>query len=369
MEPIRVLCVFSTLDRGGAESMCMNLYRKIDKSKVQFDFVKHTHNKCAFDDEILSLGGRIFEAPRYKMYNIFQYRKWWKRFFQKHPEYRIIHGHWFSISAICFKIAHNFGCITIGHSHCTKGTENGTLKSILRTWIKTFHMRKLEKNSDYCFACSTPAGEWVFPNKEFTVLNNAIDTNKFKFDVDVRKRVRNQLHIDKNFVIGAVGRIMYQKNPLGIVEIFKSAQSRIPNAKLLWVGDGPMREEAENKLKEYGLFDCVIMTGVRSDVNELMQAMDVFVFPSFYEGLPVVSVEAQAAGLPCLLSEGITREAKITERCTFLPIDNFSLWANEIENLQKCERTDTRKSIIDSGYDINETSKWLENFYLKISED
>lgn len=361
--PIRVLCVFSTLDRGGSESMCMNLYRNIDREKIQFDFVKHTDEKGEYEDEISSLGGRIYEAPRYLMTNHFQYGKWWKQFLQEHPEHKIIHGHFFTISAVYFRIAKKYGRITIGHSHCTPSG----VKSV-KNRLLLFLISKIEKYSDYCFACSELAGRWLFPNKTFKVLNNAIDSTRFKFNATVRDEVRKEMKLEDDFVVGTVGRIMYQKNPLGIVDIFKAIHDRKDNAKLLWIGNGPMRTDAEKRIQEYGLQDSVIMTGVRSDVQRLMQAMDVFILPSFYEGLPVVAIEAQTSGLHCFCSDTVTHEAKITERCYFLPLNDPERWADEILSTT-CDHIDTQKDIVAAGYDIHQTAQWLSDFYIMIGDE
>lgn len=356
--PIRVLCVFSTLDRGGAESMCMNLYRNIDRSKVQFDFVKHTAEKGGFEDEILSLGGKIYEAPRYKIVNHMQYEIWWKTHLLEHPEHKIIHGHFFTISSVYMKIAKEYGRITIGHSHCTP-SDVKSLKEI----ITNYYVSKIYKYSDYRMACSQPAGEWVFKSKPFMVLNNAIDVEKFAYDPAIRNEARKEFALDSSFVVGTVGRIMHQKNPIGIIDIFAEVHKRNTKAKLLWVGEGMMRAEAEAHIHKLNLQDSVIMTGVRSDVNRLMQAMDAFIFPSFFEGLGIVAVEAQAAGLPTYCSDSVPREAGVTSLCKFLSISDYVKWAEEIISMQP-ERYDTHNEIVTAGYDIHDTAKWLTDFYI-----
>lgn len=362
-EPIRILCVFSSLDRGGAESMCMNLYRHIDRSKVQFDFVKHAHSVGAFEEEIYSLGGRIFEAPRYKIYNHIDYCQWWRHHLKQHPEHKIVHGHFFGISSVFFSVAKKMDRITVGHSHCTPSVEGG-----IKTRFKRHLISKIESCSDYCFACSTPAGQWVFPHKPFTVLNNAIDTQQFTYSSEVRERVRSAFGLGDALVLGTVGRIVYQKNPMGVIEIFRAVKQRRSDAKLLWVGELFMRTEVETKLREYDLEDSVIFTGVRSDVNELYQAMDVFIFPSNYEGLGIVAVEAQNAGLPTFCSDQVPEEAKLTDLCHFLPLGDYDKWANAILTTDLSHRRDTMQEIIDAGYDIHATSKWLEEFYLEIAQ-
>ena len=325
-EPIRVLCVFSRLDRGGAETMCMNLYRHMDRSKVQFDFVKHTPDKGLFEDEIVCLGGRVFEAPRFVGKNYFSYEKWWNNHFASHPEHRIVHGHFFTISPIYFRFAKRNGCTTIAHSHCTKD-----IKTSIKAYAKKLILKRIEKHSDYCLSCSKLAGEWLFRKKPFSVLKNAIDTEKFSFSEEERERQRKKLGISgETLLCGTVGRFDYQKNPFGLIDIYKKVKESIPNSQLLWIGDGSLRPQIERKIAEAGLSESVILTGVRNDVNHLMQAMDVFLLPSFFEGLPVVAIEAQAAGLPSLLSDTISEEVAITDLCKLLPLDRLDLWLEAI---------------------------------------
>ena len=364
--PIRALCVFSTLDRGGAESMCMNLYRHIDRNKVQFDFVKHTPDKGVFEEEILSLGGRIFEAPRYRLYNHLSYTQWWNRFLREHPEYTIIHGHFFTISSVFFQAAHRAGRITIGHSHSTKSPKEGTSRR-LANYLGNLLIDRIEENSDYCLACSQMAGEWVFPHKAFHVLNNAIDCKRFVANPEVARAVREEFLLGDFLVLGNVSRFNLPKNPHGTLEIFRLVHEKRPKSKLLWVGDGPMREEVQEKAKGYGIGGDVIFTGVRSDVERLLQAMDAFVFPSFYEGLGIVAVEAQAAGVITYCSSEVPREAGVTDLCHFQPLNDLNAWAEAIAQLPAGEtHPDMYDQIVKAGYDIHDTAKWLQDFYLSI---
>ena len=359
-KPIRVLCVFSTLDRGGAETMCMNIYRELDRSKVQFDFVKHTTKIGSFEKEILLLGGKIYEAPRLQVGNIVQYMLWWKNHFEKHPEHKIIHGHFFTISPVYFFIARKYNRITVAHSHIAPYTTVS-----MHTIIKKVMLSFIEPVSDYCFACSEAAGAWLFPHRKFKVLNNAVDTELFEYDESERSSVRKELGIaDEDVVIGTVGRMFEQKNPIGLVKIFNEIYASNSAAKLLWVGDGEMRHVIEQKIRELNLNRVSILTGVRSDVYRMMQAMDVFVLPSLYEGLPVVLIEAQAAGLPCFVSDRVTKEVDITGLCEFIPIDNYQSWREKICS-HKRMRTNTKEKIIAAGYDIRHTAKWIERFYLR----
>lgn len=177
--------------------------------------------------------------------------------------------------------------------------------------------------------------------------------------------VKKELDLEGKYVIGTVGRIARQKTPLGIINIFLEVLNRKTNAMLLWVGDGPMRKEIEDRIQKLGISDKVKMLGVRTDVNRVMQAMDVFIFPSFYEGLGIAAIEAQAADLPCYLSDKIPKEVQVTEKCVFLPIDDVKNWASVICQ-ESGKRENRKKDIIDAGYDVAQSVKWVTTFYLSL---
>lgn len=354
-KPIRVLCVFSTLDRGGAETMCMNLYRYIDRSKVQFDFVKHTSIKGAFEDEITQLGGRVFEAPRYKVYNTIQYELWWKSHLENHPEHQMIHGHFFTISAVYFSVAKKLGRRTIGHIHA----------SISDGLIKKFLVKRINHVTDYPIACSQHAGYWIYGERPFRVLNNALDTELFHYEEKERKVYRDKLNLGDCLVLGTVANLSSVKNPMGLIDIFLKVHAKQKDSKLLWVGEGTQRDLIEERINQEGITDSVFLLGQRGDVYKLLQAMDAFLLPSLNEGLPVSLIEAQAAGLPCYVSDTVTTEVDITGLCHFLPLNRWDQWADAILS-DKTQRMDTSQKIIEAGYDIRSTAKWLEEFYLSI---
>ena len=361
---IRILCVFSTLDCGGAETMCMNIYRNIDRTKVQFDFVKHTNKPCVYDEEIRALGGRIYEVCPYRVYNHIEYCIWWHNHFKKHPEHRVIHGHFATVASVYLGIANKYGCVTIAHSHFTFG--RSSVDSISR-FFKWKIMKQTERIAKVCFACSKEAGEWIYPHRKYYVINNAVDAEKFAFNINIRTEIKEEWGLIDKFVVGTVGTIKEVKNPYGTIKIFKEIYERNKKSVLLWIGDGPMRLEIEERLRIEGIDKNVILSGVRTDVNRLMQAMDVFILPSYSEGLPVVLVEAQASGLPCFVSDVVTKEVDITGLCNFMPVNQYSKWAESVLSV-KNEREDKSTDIRRAKYDIKETTRRLQNYYLKANK-
>ncbi len=358
--PVRILQVFGALNRGGSESMIMNLYRNIDRTKIQFDFVKHTTEKCAFDDEVLSLGGRIYSAPNFKIYNLFSYKKWWRMFFKDHPEYKVVHGHLFTIASVFFDVAHEFGLKTIGHSHATKSPIL-SLKNILR---KPF-LNRLAKTSDYCFACSKDAGKWIYGDRDFTVLKNAIDTEQYVFSEEKRNTARKEFSLQGKFVVGNIGRLTTQKNQTFVIDVFNEIHKKISNSVLMIVGVGELEKSLKHKVDSLGLTDFVIFTGVRSDVPKLLSAMDVFLFPSLYEGLGIVAVEAQTSGLPTYCSSAVPEEAKISDLYEKISLkESPSYWAEKILGEKEfCNREQKYIDAKNNGYDIHSTAEFLVDFY------
>ena len=363
---IRILHVLGGLNRGGAESMVMNLYRKMDREQIQFDFIVHTNEHQDYTDEILSLGGKIFSFPRFVGYNFKEMKNTWNSFFKDHPEYKILHSHVRSYASLYIPIAKKHGLKTIIHSH---STSNG---SGLSSVVKRIMQSSLKRKADYLFACSEESGRWLFGNKALTKSNykmipNAVDTKKFAFNTDTRAQMRKTLGIEDDTVVyGHVGRLHPAKNHPFLLDVFKDVLSKKQNALLLLVGDGELRAEIEAKIKALGIQDSVMMLGSRADVAELLQAMDVFVFPSRWEGLPVTVVEAQASGLPCFISDTITRDVNTSKLVKYLPISKGT--ATWVEELTACEfkREDVISDIKAAGFDIEETAKNLSEFYMEL---
>lgn len=355
---IRVLQVVTHMNRGGLETMLMNYYRQIDRSRVQFDFLVHRAERADYDDEIESLGGKVYRLPRLVPWSK-AYLAALDGFFAAHPEYRVVHVHQDCLSSVILKAAKKAGVpVRIAHSHNANQDRN------LKYPIKLFYRRKIPYYATDLFACGQDAGQWMFRGADFLILNNAIDAAAYRYDADTRARMRMELGIDEEaFVLGHVGRFSPQKNHAYLLDIFAVLHEKCPDAKLLLVGDGELRGEIESKVQALGLTKDVIMTGVRSDVAALLQAMDVFVFPSLYEGLPVTMVEAQAAGLPCFISDRVPVECKMTEAVQQIPLsDSPEMWADKIlaSNLV---RRDTYRDIVAAGFDIAENAGWLQEYY------
>lgn len=368
-ECIRILHVVSVMNRGGIENMIMNLYRNINRDKIQFDFVVHYNKKGDFDDEIKMLGGNIYYAPHFNIYNIFSYKKWWITFFEKNQEYKIIHSHTYSIASIQHKIAKKFGLKTIVHSHSTKNSQG--IKGVI------YHC--LQKNivniSDYLFACSRKAGKWLYgvdceKKSNYYILNNAIEPKKYVFNQSTKNRLLKKFDLDDKFVVGHVGNFTPPKNHLYLIDIFSEIHKKEPNSVLMLVGDGNLRKEIENKIDQLGLKGSVLLLGVRNNVNDLLQVMDCFVFPSLYEGLPVTVIEAQASGLKCFISSNITDEVCITDLVERISINiSAKEWADKILNARNYNRKNTEQELISAKYDIHSTAQWLTQFYLDIVEE
>lgn len=363
MEPIRVLQVLASLDRGGAESMIMNIYRAIDRSKIQFDFVVNEQiSKYAFEAEIEKLGGRVYRIPRYTIVNYFSYKKAWGRLLSTHPEWKIIHGHHTSPAFIYLKVANTFNRVTIAHSHTAGGEKT------IRSRTKAIMRYPLRYIADYLFACSSSASQWMFGtySDSALIINNAIDTPGYIYNDIVRRQKRIEFNIESGaFVIGHVGSFQKVKNHSYLLQIFKRIHDALPSAKLMLIGDGGLRTELENTVKLLELQNSVIFTGIRSDVPQLLQAMDVFIFPSISEGLPVTLIEAQASGLPCLVSDAITKEVAVTDLVDFVSLsESPEIWAEKaLAFVEGYERRNTQADIIKAGYDVKEVAELLEDFY------
>lgn len=365
MKPIRVLQMIGSLNIGGSQSMIMDIYRKINKEEIQFDFIIDHADHLFYAEEIQKMGGRIYTLPSFTGKNVFIIKKAWKDFFDGHPEHKILHSHVRSYASIYISIAKKHGVKTIIHSH---STSNGKGASSL---VKACLQYPLRFEADYFFSCSKKAGEWLFGKNvvngnRYYAIKNAIDTNKYILSTEIRDKYRQKLGIKDEKVLIHVGRLHPAKNHDFLLDVFSEYLKDNVNAKLLLVGDGELRTNIENKICSLGMENKVIMLGNRNDVANLLQVADIFLFPSSWEGLPVTVIEAQAAGLPCLISDYVTKEVAISRLVNYLPIDQgVEVWIKKL-NDASLVRKNVLKEIKQSGFDVEETTKWITNFYKKL---
>lgn len=366
VEKKRILHVFGRLNRGGAETMIMNLYREIDKSKFDFDFVIHTKDLCEFNTEIEEMGGKIHSITPFNGINLLRYIAEWHNLFRNHPEYKIIHGHMRSTATIYLTIAKKYGLKTIAHSHNTSSGHG------IKAFVKTILQYPIRFIAEYFFACSIDSGIWLFGKKvcnqkNFRIIKNSINTRQFTYDKTQREYMRSQLGIKDNFVIGHIGRFEEQKNHLFLIDIFYEYYKLDNKAILLLIGTGENEFKIKERVKKLNLEKNVVFLGVRNDVPALFHIMDIFIFPSKYEGLPVVLIEAQAAGLNIFASDTITKEVQVTNLIQWLSLSNTpKVWAKRVYDSTLCIRKDRVNEIVQAEYDIYENVKKLENIYLEI---
>lgn len=361
----RVLLVVHEMNRGGIENLIMNIYRAIDRNKIQFDFVVHVDEKCDFDDEIKQLGGKIYHCFQYKFYNHFNYKKWWNNFFKEHSKYKVIHAHYFTLANIYLRIAKKFGLKTIAHSHTSrkKFGIRGLVDKLLRI--------NYNFCCDYKFACSIEAAKYLYKSEfeKAIIMKNGIDIDKYCFDEKMKKQIQDSYDLD-GLVIGNVGNLQKVKNQKFLIDILKELIDLNIEVTLLLIGQSYVGDEYEQYAKEIGVYDNVVFAGKQRNVHEWLSALDVFAMPSLYEGLPVSAVEAQASGLTCLLSDTIPNDIDISGRVEFMSLEKSAKeWAEKIISMFPYDRTDVRQRIVAAGYDINSTTQWLTDFYLKIASE
>lgn len=370
---LRVLQVIGAMDRGGAETMLMNLYRAIDRSSIQFDFLVHEERECDYDAEISELGGKIYHLPRFVGTNYLTYKRFCRDFFEQHPEHAIVHGHIGSSSAIYLREAKRSGRYAIVHSHA-QNYDRGLAALAFR--MLSYPARNV---ADYCMACSREAGidrfgKLVVDGSHFSILKNGIDARRYYFDSAVRLRKRSELGIAQDaFVVGHVGRLTEVKNHAFLFDVFEKIRADVPNAMLILSGRGELEETLVNDVRERGLENSIRFLGVRSDVPELLMAMDVFVFPSRLEGLPVSLIEAQASGLQCIASTGVPPVSVVTPQTVRLDLSlGADTWARKVLELRGETNLEERGKAIeyiqDAGFDIKDAARILSTFYIECAK-
>lgn len=364
MAPIRILHVLGTTNLGGAESRIMDLYRHIDRTRVQFDFVVHKSEEGYFDEEITRLGGRIFRVPRFRIYNYFSYRKAFRDFFREHHEFRMVQGHITSSAVIYLPLAKKAGIpVTIAHAR-SAGVDKG-IKGILTRWMR----KNLSGKTDYMFTCSKLAGISVFGKRavdegKTIFIPNAIDSAKFAYNEEKRREIREQLGISNQYVIGHVGRFHYAKNHEYLIRVFAELCKGKGDYALILLGEGGGMESIKTLAEELGVENKVHFLGNHSNIYDYYQAMDYFVYPSRFEGLPGTIVEAQSAGLRCVMSDAICEEAVITDLVHTMSIEEEpAKWAGYIRETADYERKSPISRIRQAGFDVNTQAEVMMCFY------
>lgn len=366
----RVLNLITSLDRGGAETMIMNYYRHMDRTKVQFDFLVNREQIGAYEDEIRSLGGRIYRmGPMYPgQFN--KYKKDFRNFLRSRPEYKIIHSHLEERSYFPLRIAKEEGVpIRIAHAHNVYRGFNA--KTIFRDYFRF----RLPPYPTHKFACSTEAAIWLYghnalEHNEISIINNAIDTNIYTFSLKKRIEMRKKLNLGESLVLGNVGRLAVQKNQQFLIDVLACIKKTNPNTKLLILGEGQLEKDLRGRAASKGVADDVIFPGSVPNVADYLQAMDVFLFPSLFEGLGISLIEAQAMGLPSFASDTITRSVNISGQVRFLPLQSGAeSWATEILHHSHEERFSPKNMLTQHHYDIANEALKLQRFYLKAANN
>lgn len=361
---IRVLHSVSNMDRGGIETMLMNFYRNVDREKVQFDFLCNKPNPGDYDDEIKSLGGRIFVSPGFKSYS--KYNAYMTELFKKYPEYKIIHTHNGALMFYALNSARSNNIpVRIAHAHATAVP---FCKTVLLKKMILPHIKYVA--TDY-WGCGNDAGKFYFGEKRWNnsneLIHNAINVGNFTYNEEIRNKIRDEYGLKDKFVVGHVGRLSVEKNQKLLIDVFAALHKMNPETHLVMIGTGYLEDPLKQQVKELGIEDAVTFTGMRTNVNEWYSVFDVFVMTSPKEGLPVVAVEAQAADLPCVLTDTITKEVDITGNVSYVGLnDEPEKWAKAILDAKKNTRENRIEDLQKAGYDIKLEAKRIQDLYTEL---
>lgn len=362
----KILHIVGGLKAGGIESLLYNLFSNIDREEITFDFVKKIDEIGEFERPIRELGGHIFKSPKFNGFNYFSCKKWWGNFFDRHPDYKIIHVHDASSSMVYLGEAKKRGIKIVAHSH---NVGNAGFKGVVKNLTKG----PLKKAADYYIGCSDEAGVYLFgrdivSSDRYITLSNGIDVAKFAYDEDARKEIRNYLGIkDDGLVIGHIGRFTKVKNHDFLIKVFAEVHSFKEKTKLLLIGDGPLLADIKTKVEKLGLQDSVIFTGTKTNSEKFYSAMDIFVFPSIKEGLGIAAIEAQASGLTVIKSQYVTDDINVTDNVITMNLDEPVInWAREIIQNKSVERSIYCEKVKNTRFDIKETVNTLLEVYKNV---
>ena len=357
---VRVLHVLGSLNAGGAESRIMDIYRHIDRSKIQFDFAVHTSKKCFFTDEVLELGGKIYTLPKFNGLNYFRYKNAWKSILKKNKN-SIIHGHMTTTAFIYLKLAKKRG-FKKRIAHARNSNKDSYVKKIL-SQLSRFYATDL-------FAVSKEAAVSEFGPKllkqKVRILPNLISYTKYSFSSGLRHSMRLELGILDQSVIIHIGRFHKQKNHIFLIKLFSEYLKINPTAILIMIGDGELLDEIKQRCRNLGIIDHTIFLSNRSDIAGLLSASDCMVFPSLYEGLPGSLLEAQINNLPVITSDNVTKEVIISDRIAYINLATHEKkWIDKIEYYLKLKREPVKSKSINQRFSVTSSIKYIEKLYLQ----
>ena len=368
--PIRILQFPGSMMLGGVGAVVMNIYRNIDRAKVQFDFCVHRKERGPLDDEIESLGGRIFYIPQMREYGFNYYVKSVRKIIRENGPYKYGHIHSIHMGAVTAFALKREGLKVIYHAHSTHdpALDYYPFHKLLEYFLKVY----IQRSASYRLACGKNAGKYIYDSKSFEVINNAVDLSVFHpFDHEKVISLRHKFGIDdKDIVVGDIARFTYVKNIVFFIKLAMADKNGKDKLRFLIVGDGEEKLTIGNKIIEHHLEDKFILTGSRTDVADLYNSMDIFCLPSLFEGLPVSLMEAQAVGLPCVISDTITREGVVgTTSVTSLSLSaNVEDWVSVFYGLSNNRTFDSKllaEKFSEKKYEAKAIAKQMEILYLK----
>lgn len=364
--PIRVLAIVCCLVPGGLEKRLMDIIRNIDRKRVIIDVFTYRIEEGVYDAEVRNLGGKVYYNPPLNVSNMFWYVKYFKDFLEHHPEYRIIHAHQDAWCGVFCKGAY-LAKVPVRIAHSRTALAGINIQHLAKDLIKL----STRRYANYYFAVSKNAAIWLFgiqryKNGEITILPNSIDTDSFIFDESTRIRVRKENNWDNKFIVIHVGNITPPKNHEFIIKVFSAVAQYNKDAVLVLVGGGE-QYRLRKIIEDLSLEEQIEFLGLRNDVGELLQASDVFLFPSKFEGLPGALIEAQASGIPCVVSDRIPDEAIISPNVQVLSLnEDIEKWSQAVLEQKHYCRKLGKQSIEKNKYDIESLVKWLMSFYEEV---
>ncbi|MCM1262266.1 MAG: glycosyltransferase [Butyrivibrio sp.] len=358
-EPIRALHIVGAMYPGGMENFIMNLYEKIDREKIQFDIAVHARKPNDYIEKINQMGGKTYELPRLTrkpIQNLVQLYR-----IVKDNQYKIVIRHTANALVTPQLLAARIGgAYTICHSHSEQDSQK-LLHKLGRLLMGAAVSAR--------FACSVKAGQWMYGKRNFQIIHNAINIKKFMYSAEASGKVREEFNLGQCRVYGYIANLIPSKNHMYLLKIFKEISRLDADARFFCLGDGLLRQEIETEIKRLELEDKVFLTGIRKDVENFTSCFDVLIFPSIYEGLPLTLIEAQAAGLPCLVSDTVTKDIVVTQDLVkYESIEKEpKIWAQAAVMMgNDSDRSCQYEAIANAGYDIETLAQWYENYFADI---